>query len=132
MEWEYAARAGTKDKYWWGSQPPVCEKGRRNGAKFDDDKECNDTGTEAVSSYQPNPRGLYDVHGNVWEWTCSIYENPYGEKARGCQQESESGTRVLRGGSWFYRPENLRAAERNDREPGGRNNLVGFRLAQDL
>jgi len=124
-EWEYAARAGAKTDYWWGSQEPVCHKGVRNGAKFDDDKSCDDTGTEPVKSYQANPFGLYDVSGNVWEWTCTLYERPYGEQ---CDASGQSAARVLRGGAWYYDRDALRLGYRSSYPPDNRINYIGFRV----
>ncbi|WP_289680832.1 formylglycine-generating enzyme family protein [Candidatus Venteria ishoeyi] len=124
-EWEYAARAGSQADYWWGTQAPVCQKGARNGAKFNDDKQCNNTGTEPVKSYQANPFSLYDVHGNVWEWTCSLHKNPYAKK---CDASGASGPRVLRGGSWVTDGVGLRLGNRNYYGPGTRSSDVGFRV----
>ena len=125
-EWEYAARGGTATAYWWGDEAPVCRKGARNGAKFDDDDQCNDTGTEPVMSYKPNPFGLYDVAGNVWEWTCTLYSKPYGER---CDPPESLGSRVVRGGSWSNGASYLRAAVRDYFRPGYQDNNLGIRLA---
>jgi formylglycine-generating enzyme required for sulfatase activity len=85
-EWEYATRAGTTTKYWWGKQAPSCRKSAKNGASFDggENSECyykksngDYRGTEVVGSYSPNPFGLYDVHGNVWEWVQDKYHDSY-------------------------------------------------------
>jgi formylglycine-generating enzyme required for sulfatase activity len=130
-QWEYAARAGSQTRYWWGDQAPVCEAGRRNGAKFDDNAQCDDTGTEPVATYQANPFGLYDVHGNVWEWTCSEYDEDYGGKEQRCISDSSNKERrVLRGGSWFNDPGDLRSALRGRYRPADRDGLLGFRLSR--
>ncbi len=75
------------------------------------------------------------MHGNVWEWLQDCWHDNYkGAPEDGSAWEegcSEAGRRVLRGGSWDYKPVLLRAAERFDWVPGDRNILVGFRLAQD-
>ena len=130
-EWEYAARAGTDTRYWWGDQDPVCQAGARNGAKFDDDQGCDDTGTEPVGTYQANPWGLYEVHGNVWEWTCSAYAENYDGSEMRCQT-SGGARRVDRGGSWNLAPRRLRAANRYHDSPAYRYGYLGFRLARAL
>ncbi len=107
-EWEYATRGGTETQYWWGDQAPVCRKGAKNGAMFYDNKECNGTGSEAVGSYGKNPRGLYDVHGNLWEWVRDCWHEDYTKApADGSAWEencSGAGRRVVRGGSWGGEP----------------------------
>ena len=86
-QWEYACRAGTETAYAFGN------KLSKTDANFDS------KGTVPVKSYRPNPWGLYDMHGNVWEWC----EDWYGERLRGGvdpRGESSGVHRVLRGGSW--------------------------------
>jgi formylglycine-generating enzyme required for sulfatase activity/serine/threonine protein kinase len=126
-EWEKAARGGLEGKkYPWGDQSPFCEKGASNGAKFDDDAGCNETGTEPVGSYIANGYRLYDMAGNVWEWVADWYQaypggvenEDYGEKYR-----------VLRGGSWYNGPYSLRVASRNGSNPGYASSNYGFRCA---
>jgi len=112
-EWEIAARAGTTTEYSWGDDPPVCDQNARNGANF---TECTDNRSRPVGSFQPNGFGLYDVHGNVWEWV----------------QDAEGTSRVLRGGSWLGSPQGLRSAIRVRGYPSIRNGDWGFRLARDL
>lgn len=112
-EWEIAARAGTTTDYSWGDDPPVCDQNARNGANF---SECTDNRTRPVGSFQPNGFGLYDVHGNVWEWV----------------QDSDGSSRVVRGGAWYYDPGGLRSADRVWGQPTSRNDSLGFRLARTL
>ncbi|WP_177428436.1 formylglycine-generating enzyme family protein, partial [Candidatus Venteria ishoeyi] len=110
----------------WGDQAPVCQKGKRNGAKFDDDAKCNDTGTEPVASYQANHFGLYDMHGNVREWTCSAYDKNYGGNESKCSDNAPKY--VLRGGSWLNSARNLRSAYRYRNSPVNRSISFGFRV----
>ena len=81
-EWEHATRAGSTTEYWWGNE---IGSNRANcdgcGSQWDKEK------TAPVGSFAANPFGLFDVHGNVWEWTSSCYDG-------------NCGVRVLRGGSW--------------------------------
>jgi formylglycine-generating enzyme required for sulfatase activity len=133
-EWEYAARAGTATKYWWGNESPVCRTGARNGAKFDDNASCDDTGTEPVGSYQANPFGLMDTVGNVLEWVFDVFDSEgYRKHAASDPVVKQGGSgRVLRGGSWSYAPRFLRAAIRYRYAPAGSYGSSGFRLARTL
>jgi len=127
-EWEYATRAGTNTKYWWGNDLPCRAKKPSNAACFGQ----NSTGTEEVGSYRPNPFGLYDVHGNVQEWVEDKWHGNYKKAPRdGSVWESGSG-RVLRGGSWYDEPQVLRAASRRYSTPDYRCNRIGFRPALGL
>ncbi len=112
-EWEIAARAGTTTEYSWGDDPPVCDQNARNGANF---RDCTGNGSRPVGSFRPNGFGLYDVHGNVWEWV----------------RDAEGSSRVLRGGSWGNDPQDLRSAFRSGGYPSNRYDDWGFRLARDL
>jgi formylglycine-generating enzyme required for sulfatase activity len=129
-EWEYACRGGGKErKYPWGQEEPDCQQGARNGAKFDDDERCDQTGTEAVGSYGANELGLYDMSGNVWEWV----EDGYSSKAYAHNRQNhtsmrEGSLRVIRGGSWDYSPRYVRCANRYQDSPGSRIDDLGFRL----
>lgn len=112
-EWEFAARAGATTNFSWGDQDPVCDQSARNGANF---SACRDDRTQPVGSFQPNGFGLYDVHGNAWEWV----EDPAGWWTRG-----------MRGGSWNAYPQNLRFAYRGANNSSTRL-LVGFRVARTV
>jgi formylglycine-generating enzyme required for sulfatase activity len=79
-----------------------------------------------VGRFRPNPFGLYDVLGNVWEWTCSAY----GGTEKDCASKSSSDRRVTRGGFWNARPRHVRSATRRGTTPGNRVNILGFRLAR--
>lgn len=111
-QWEYAARAGTRTAYWWGDEP--------------DDRLANwgrlRAGTTPVKDYAPNPWGLFDVHGNVWEWCADVWQ-PH----RGPQEAWDA--RVVRGSSWIYNPGVARAAFRDGRPRWLRTETRGFRFA---
>jgi len=85
-----------------------------------------------VDSYQPNAYGLYDMHGNVWEW-CedTLHENYLGAPVDGSSWRGESSYRVLRGGSWVDSGGHCRSAHRNGHDPSSRRNDYGFRLVRD-
>lgn len=115
MEWEYAARSGTRTAYWWGDDwdatlGNVNVTGKR---KWDDSE-----GTTPVHRYPPNPRGLLDVHGNVWEWCADAW-----------RPRRDQDVCVVRGGSWFAHPGRARAAYRYKRPCGFANRFQGFRFA---
>ncbi len=139
-EWEYAARAGTTTARFWGEEPnDACAYANvadqtelSNGANLAEKHQCNDghAFVAAVGSYRPNPWGLYDMLGNVWQLTCSAYANPYHGGEQRCQTTGNA-LRVVRGGSWFYIPRLVRAAGRNyDLSPSFRSADLGFRLAR--
>ena len=130
-EWEYVARAGKRTRYWWGDE---IERNRAN---------CNGCGspwdglqTAPVGMFSPNNFGLYDVHGNVWEWVEDCWNDDYdGMPVDGSAWTSErcdNSPRVLRGGAWNNEPQNLRSANRNRSTAKNRNNNVGFRVARTL
>jgi formylglycine-generating enzyme required for sulfatase activity len=122
-EWEYAARAGSTTKYWWGNDIGTNQANCYSNY-------CGDRFqyTAPVGSFAPNPFGLYDTVGNVWEWTCSKYTDKYNGEEQHC---SNSGSRlVLRGGDFDKSPRFVRAADRLQESHGRSSNYVGFRLAK--
>ncbi len=135
-EWEYAARAGTTTRYYWGNDidPRYANFSDRNdpsGASVGslDDRQAV---TAPVGSYQPNNLGLFDVAGNAWEWTCSEYDPSYGGQEQGCSDKrANEGLRVLRGGSWNNGPGDLRSAKRQSRKPDYRDAMTGFRVMME-
>ncbi len=144
-EFEYATRAGTETKYWWGNGNP----GSRRVANIGDEslnRQYSDwplpimTGyddgsvrTAPVGSFEANPFGLYDMTGNVWEWTSDRYDKQYyGNSPRKDPMGQSNGDfRVLRGGSWTNAPDDVRSANRIRHSPTYRFGPFGFRCAQD-
>ncbi len=128
-EWEYAARAGSTTKYGWGND---IGHNRANcdgcGSQWDDEK------TAPVGSFNPNAFGLHDMHGNLWEWVQDCWNDSYqGAPADGTAWTiGDCERRVLRGGSWGFRPGYLRAAFRSRVTTGGRSYGFGFRVARTL
>jgi formylglycine-generating enzyme required for sulfatase activity len=88
----------------------------------------------SVDTFQPNPWGLYQVHGNVWEWTEDCWNESYnGAPADGSARTSGNcGERVLRGGCWINYPFALRSAVRFGGDSGNRGEVGGFRVARTL
>ena len=130
-EWEYAARAGTTTRYSWGN---AIGRNRANcdgcGSRWDGE------GPAPVGSFAPNAFGLYDMHGNVYEWVADCYHDNYeGAPTDGSAWTSGCGSdawAVLRGGSWPLAPRSLRAASRDRNAPSNCYDDIGFRLVQDL
>ena len=79
--------------------------------------------------FKPNAFGLFDMLGNVWEWTCSEYKESYEGSEQKCAVSASKYS--LRGGSWNYKPRGVRAAYRSLSNPDDRYRTIGFRLAQD-
>ena len=118
-EWEYACRAGSKTAYWWGDS---FDGGRANN---------NQQGTVALMDERHrNPWNLYDMSGDVWAWTSSLYM-PYPYRSDdGREDPQAAGARALRGGSWYGAPKSLRSAYRYRANPESCLNTVGFRCVQ--
>ncbi len=138
-EWEYAARAGNTANRPWGDDPSqACryaniydETARKSKPLPWANYPCEDgqAVVAPVGKYAPNKFGLYDMLGNVAEWTCSEYDSAYaGGETRCADPNATGGRRVLRGGSWTEFPDLLRFAYRFPTVPGNRKFDYGFRL----
>jgi formylglycine-generating enzyme required for sulfatase activity len=131
-EYEYTARAGTQTAYPWGDDIKLNGKAMaycgRCGSQWDNKQPA------PVGSFPPNAFGLYDMVGNVWEWTEDCYNNSYkGAPVDGSAwtNEGDCNTRVARGGSWLL-PGGLRSASRFGLTTGSRSVDIGFRVARTL
>ena len=145
-EWEYAARAGTQTIRYWGDNPDeACRYANvaDQTAKRDvpgwpsspPTHNCTDgyAYTAPVGSFKPNAFQLFDMLGNVYEWTCSAYEEKYAGGEKTCLSNNNAVARgVIRGGSWGDLPANLRSAYRGWDLRDDRFDTLGFRLAQDF
>ncbi|RKZ74955.1 MAG: formylglycine-generating enzyme family protein [Candidatus Parabeggiatoa sp. nov. 1] len=108
-EWEYAARAGTETDYWWGN------KIGNNRANCDGSgSQWSGKQTSPVGSFAPNPFGLYDTVGNVWEWCADPWHDNYENAPTdgSIWEKTGENRRLLRGGSFLSGPNGCRAANR--------------------
>ncbi len=130
-EWEYAARAGTTTPFHTGrcldtnqanydGNHPLdgCSKGEYRGT------------TVKVASFAPNAWGLYDMHGNVWEWVEDWHGNYPSGSVTDPTGPSQGTDRIRRGGSWYFRAKLCRSAYRGIFAPGFNGNDLGLRLAR--
>jgi formylglycine-generating enzyme required for sulfatase activity len=126
-EWEYAVRAGTTTKYSWGDSEIFIDSYAWYWKNAGDAGEAY---AHPVGLKKPNPWGLYDIHGNVYEWVQDWYDDNYYSKSPSSDPLGPSlGTyRVIRGGSWLDFPWYVRAANRDRNEPDNRYGDLGFRL----
>jgi formylglycine-generating enzyme required for sulfatase activity len=128
-EWEYAARAGTNTRFWWGDERGSA-RANCGGCGTDWDGES----TAPVGRFPANPFGLHDVLGNLWEWTADCYHNSYeGVPSDGRPHiYRDCGQKIIRGGSWVVPPREIRSANRWRDYPVAPSDEVGFRVARDL
>ena len=125
-EWEYACRAGSKTQFCYGDDASqlgryawYCENAYEKGEKY----------PHIVGQKQPNAWGLYDMHGNVYEWCHDWYARKYPSTTQTDPKGPASGkSRILRGGSWGDIPGRCRDADRNEPIPDYRSVASGFRV----
>jgi formylglycine-generating enzyme required for sulfatase activity len=134
-EREYVTRAGTTAPFWWGSTiTPKQANYDGTYAYNGGSKGQNRKQTVPVDSFAPNPWGLYNVHGNVYEWTegCWNDSNNGNPGDGGAGTRGDCRSRILRGGSWSMSPGELRAASRFLMSSDLRDERFGFRVARTL
>jgi formylglycine-generating enzyme required for sulfatase activity len=118
-EWEYAARAGTTTEFSFGDD----ERELLSYGWYRDLTQRGEEYAHPVGKKRPNPWGLYDMHGNIWEWVDNWYYGSYAAKPNLHPNE-----KVLRGGGWDYPAFGARSAFRTSELPSRSKNSVGFRL----
>ena len=123
--WEYACRAGTSTAYSFGNDPM-----KLGGYAWFDDNTSDERYAHEVGQKKPNPWGLLDMHGNVWEWCQDGFE----EKLPGGRDPvvSSGSSRVLRGGSWYADAIGARCSYRGYGDPAYRYDRIGFRVIVSL
>jgi formylglycine-generating enzyme required for sulfatase activity len=122
-EWEYACRAGTTTAYYSGSKPADLDRVAETG-------DNNYRSTRSVGGRPPNALGLYNMHGNVWEWCLNWYARYPGDTTP--ITEDEKRMRSLRGGNWYVRAPDCRSAERGRLAPTSHGNMLGFRVLREI
>ena len=127
-QWEYACRAGTTTSLNSGKNITS------NGSCYNLDEvgwysNNSDGYTHEVGQKKPNAWGIYDMHGNVWEWCRDWYGDYPSASVTDPTGPNGGSNRVLRGGSWFSDARDCRSADRINYYPGSRSNELGFRLA---
>ncbi len=125
-EWEKAARGGlVKKKYPWGGQIT-----KQKANYFTSITEKNQM--KPVGTFPPNPFGIYDSAGNVWEWCADWYDKTYYKKSpeKNPLGPEKGNYRVYRGGAWINRKEQLRCSERARNAPAHQSHIIGFRCAK--
>jgi formylglycine-generating enzyme required for sulfatase activity len=134
-EREYATRAGTSTPYWWGTRISTSQA-NYNGTGGDGQDPAGTwrQATVRVDSFEPNPWGLYNVHGNVWDWTEDCWnERNAGNPGDGSARTTGDCTwHVARGGAWNYSANYLRSAFRYWNEPQNRSGVQGMRVVRTL
>ncbi len=130
-EWEYACRAGTQTPFCYGNQASMrnmnCQ-GRYGGALTGPEMDS----TISVGAFQPNAWGLYDMHGNVWEWVADGYAAQYPDGPVTDPVGPNNNLRAVRGGAWNYSAYRCRSAERYPQRITEREENIGLRLVRNI
>ena len=128
-EWEYAARAGTQSRFWWGDEPGTGQANCKNcGGKWDH------AAPAEIDAYPPNPFGLYGTSGGVWEWVADCWHKSY----QGAPKDGSSWSgfdcreNVIRGGAWRNDTSYIHSSSRFKYDSNVRYLLNGFRVAKTL
>ena len=122
-EWEYACRAGTTTRFSYGDDPDYTQLGEYAWYSNNSSKT-----THPVGQKKPNGWGLYDMHGNVWEWCLDWYGDYPGDNITDPQGPTKGTFCVRRGGRWGTPARYCRSATRDYSQPNFRHSGVGFRI----
>jgi len=138
MEWEYACRAGTTTAYSWGDAIDCSKAMYGNNTKKDEEcvlflkaMKIASNGPAPVQTFDPNPWGFYDMHGNVWEWCSDKYVDSLSDPGNKVYSPVDSDSHIRRGGSWYKHGQYLRSANRTYAHPGAKFSTTGFRLVRE-
>ncbi|MCV3213800.1 formylglycine-generating enzyme family protein, partial [Plectonema radiosum NIES-515] len=131
-EWEYACRARTTTPFYFGETITTDLANYNGNNTYGSGIKGESRGqTTDVGIFPANPFGLFDMHGNIWEWCQDEWHQNYNEApadAKAWGSENDNRSRLLRGGSWSYYPENCRSAIRDDFYPDDAYSIIGFRV----
>ena len=136
-QWEYAAREGGK-KIRFGNGSDIADSSQMNFNATGNSQPYSVAGmfrdqTTEVMSFSPNSLNLYDMSGNVWEWIEDIYTDDYANVGTNNPIYEGTGSRyVIRGGSWYNRPQSVRCTNRSSSSPAISNSRLGFRLLRKI
>jgi formylglycine-generating enzyme required for sulfatase activity/uncharacterized caspase-like protein len=128
-EWEYAARAGTQSRFWWGDEPGTGQANCKNcGGKWDR------AAPAETDAFPPNPFGLYGTSGGVWEWVADCWHKSYqgAPKDGSSWNKSDCRENVIRGGAWRNDTSYIHTSSRFKYDSNVRYLLNGFRVAKTL
>jgi formylglycine-generating enzyme required for sulfatase activity len=137
-EREYAARAGTRTPFWWGDAiaPDQARYASRHAYNGGITVDQGSVGTARAVSHAANPWGLFNMHGNIWEWCEDCWHDTYvGAPSDGrpwLEGAGHEGRRVVRGGCWLGHPRTLRSADRSWVYAGARFPTQGFRVVREI
>lgn len=126
VEWEYAARAKTDSAYWWGNEIKRDDKFMANCNGYEDSQDKKRK-TSRVGYFPPNDWNLYDTAGNVWEWTRTRDDGIEAEVL-----SDESSQVIIKGGSWYDKPDRLHWSIRQPFWPDDKSDSIGFRVSRSL
>jgi len=126
-EWEYSCRAGTQTRYSFGDDESKLNEYAWYEISFGSE-------THPVGQKKPNSLGLYDIHGNVWEWVQDRWHSSYNVAPSdgSAWEDGNSSSRLIRGGSWGSNTVSCRSAARLGDDPDSCGSVVGFRLLREL